>query len=51
MATNVDKPAETLTPFERFVQRLLRVPKSAIDEADGKRLKRASRKPTKKAAK
>jgi hypothetical protein len=46
MATKTDKPAETLTAFERFVKAIFQVPKVAIYEADAKRLKRA-RKPTK----
>jgi len=29
-----------LSPFEKFVQALLRVPKAAVDEAEARRVKR-----------
>ena len=40
MPVGTKKSASDLTPFERFVQGILRVPKAAIDEAEAKRVKR-----------
>ncbi len=44
MATEISKPADDLSPFERFVAAIMAVPKGAIEKAESKRIKRASRK-------
>jgi hypothetical protein len=44
MDSKTDTPTKTpLSPFERFVQAILRVPKAAVDEAEAKREKRPYR--------
>jgi hypothetical protein len=45
MATKTDKPAADPSIFERFVQKILQVPKEAINAADAAREKRKRRLP------
>jgi hypothetical protein len=33
-------PPKDLSPFEKFVQAILRVPKAAVDEAEARRIKK-----------
>jgi hypothetical protein len=43
MDTKTDQTPKDLSPFEKFVQAVFRVPKAAISEAESKRPKRVSR--------
>jgi hypothetical protein len=40
MPSKAKKPTAGLSPFKRFVQGIMRVPKAAVDEAEEKRKKR-----------
>jgi hypothetical protein len=45
MEIETDQTPKDLSPFEKFVQAVLRVPKAAIDEAEARRLKRPKKAP------
>ena len=45
MENKTDPPTKDLSPFEKFVQAVLRVPKAAVDDAEARRLKRSKKAP------
>ena len=47
MEIKIDTPTKNLSPFAKFVQAVLRVPKAAVNEAEAQRPKRRAVKKTK----